>query len=65
MGLMEAAIWLGFCVVWGARGQPTPLWNGRLLWWGCVFGEADAQGFQEGQIVLGKGPLCLFVGGSG
>jgi hypothetical protein len=62
-GLMEAAIWLGF---WGVRGtgrQLTLPWRGKLRFGSCFFSEADAQRFQESQIVPSERPVCVFLDG--
>src|SRR5271156_3528221 len=55
---------LGFGGVRRTRRQGLPLLRYRRQRFGSsLFREADAQGLQEGQIVLGKRTVCLFASG--
>jgi hypothetical protein len=61
MGLMEAAIWLGFGCVRGTRRQLALSWSWKLRLRSCLFREADAQGFEKGQVAPGERPVRIFA----
>jgi hypothetical protein len=54
---------LGFGDIWSTRRQPSLSWRGKMGLRSCLFCEADAERFQEGEIVPSERAVCIFLDG--